>query len=311
MRKFVLMALVACFVIAAAVGMAGEKKQFLIGCSNREFSDKWMSYVMEGIKKFEAEHPDVKIIFTDAKSDPALQVSQVETMITQGVDAITLSPADPDSLRAITPLTKQAGVLINLINAYPAEDILAEVDGFVGTNSKEAGTMQGEWLVKNAPKGGNVGIIMGMLVHEAAQMRTAGVKEFLAKHPQYKIVAEAEGSWDRNKGLQIAENWLQSDSKINIFACNNDEMAIGAVLAARSMGLKDEDLFILGVDGTSDALEFLGQGLDMTLYQNPVVIGYESVNQLYKMLKGEKVEKVQWISHELILPENKAKYQNQ
>lgn len=305
MRKFLFLFLVICVGVASAA----EKKKFLIGCSNREFSDKWMSYVMDGIKKFEAEHPDVTIMFTDAKSDPALQVAQVETMITQGVDAITLSPADPDSLRAITPKTKAANVPINLINAYPEEDILAAVDGFVGTNSKEAGTMQGEWLVKNWPQGGNVGIMMGMLVHEAAQMRTAGIKEYLKDYPQFKIVAEAEGSWDRNKGLQIAENWLQSDAKINIFACNNDEMAIGAVLACRSMGIADKDVAILGVDGTTDGLEYLGEGLDMTLYQNPLVIGYESVNQLYKMLTKQPYEKVQWVSHELILPENKAKYQ--
>jgi inositol transport system substrate-binding protein len=295
------------FVCVASTVFAGEN--FVIGCSNREFSDKWMSYVMDGIDKFDKEHDDVTVIYTDAKSDPALQVSQVETMITQGVNGITLSPADPDSMRAIIPMVKEAKVPINLINAYPEEDILEGIDGFVGTNSKEAGIMQGEWLVKNVPQGGNVGIMMGMLVHEAAQMRTAGIKEFLADYPQFKIVAEAEGSWDRNKGLQIAENWLQSDANITIFACNNDEMAIGAVLACRSMGIKDEDVYILGVDGTSDGLEFLGEGLDMTLYQNPIVIGYESVKQIYDILKGRPVEKVHWVSHELILPDNKADYQ--
>lgn len=41
---------------------------------------------------------------------------------------------------------------------------------------------------------------------------------------------------------------------------NNDEMAIGAVLAARKQGIKDEDVLIVGLDATPDALEYLGKG---------------------------------------------------
>ncbi len=302
MKTHLLVFLLLCISITSQAG----ERHFVIGCSNRDFSDKWMSYVMDGVKKFDDEHPDVTVIYTDAKSDPALQVSQVETMLTQGVDAIAISAAAPDSLRAILPMTNGANVPLNLINEIPVEDIAPDVQGFVGTNSREAGIMQGEWLVENVPQGGNIGIIMGILAHEAAQMRTAGLKEFMKDKPQFKIVAEAEGQWDRNKALQIAENWLQSDANINIFACNNDEMAIGAVLACRSMGIPDEEVYILGVDGTSDGREFLGKGLDMTLYQNPIVIGYESIKQLYDILTGQPFEKMHWITHDLILPENEA-----
>ncbi len=263
--------------------------------------------MVSGISK--KKHPDVTVLYTDAKSDPALQIAQLETMITQGVDAIAISPADQGSLRAILPTTNAANIPVTLINEYPEPDILELVQGFVGTNSTEAGAMQGEWLEKNVPEGGNIGILMGMLVHDTAQKRTAGLREFMKDKPQFKIVAEAEGQWDRNKALQIAENWLQSDSNISIFACNNDEMAIGAALACRSMDVKDKDVYIVGVDGTSDGLEFLGNGLDMTLYQNPFVIGYDSMQQLYDILTGQPSEKIHWISHQIIVPENKAKYQ--
>jgi inositol transport system substrate-binding protein len=207
----------------------------------------------------------------------------------------------------MAPITKKAKVFLTSSNGLADDAIMAQIDGFVGTKSIEAGQMQAEWIKKNIPQGGKVGVMSGMLVHEAAQMRTKGVKDGLAGDAKYPVVVEAEGSWDRNKGLQIAENWLQSGA-VTIFACNNDEMAIGAVLAARSMGEKDSDLWILGVDGTSDALEFLGLGLDMTLLQDPQVIGYEGINQVYKMIKKQPFEKMQWISHTLITAENKAKF---
>ena len=290
-----------------ASGNAESGKKIIIGCAIREFSDKWVSYCVEGMKKFEKDHPDVQLIFVDAKSDAALQVSQIETLISNGAKGIVVSAVDPSTFKAMIPIAKKAGVFLTSSNGLPEQAIMDQLDGFVGTRSIEAGQMQADWIKKNIPEGGKVGIMMGMLVHEAAQMRTKGVKDGLAGDPKYPIAAEAEGSWDRNKGLQIAENWLQGDSGITIFACNNDEMAIGAVLAARAAS-SNKKLYILGVDGTSDALEFLGKGLNMTLLQDPNVIGYEGVNQVYKMIKKQPFEKMQWISHTLITEANKAKF---
>ncbi len=308
MKKLLVLFVLLC--VAAGVwasGNAESGKKIVIGCAIREFSDKWVSYSVEGMKKFEKDHPDVQLIFVDAKSDAALQVSQIDTLISNGAKGIVVSAVDPSTFKAMIPIAKKAGVFLTSSNGLPEQAIMDQLDGFVGTRSIEAGQMQADWIKKNVPEGGKVGIMMGMLVHEAAQMRTKGVKDGLAGDPKYPIVAEAEGSWDRNKGLQIAENWLQGDSGITIFACNNDEMAIGAVLAARAAGTTKK-LYILGVDGTSDALEFLGKGLNMTLLQDPNVIGYEGVNQVYKMIKKQPFEKMQWISHTLITEENKAQF---
>jgi inositol transport system substrate-binding protein len=308
MKKLVLVLLTLCIVTGVwAAGNAESSKKIVIGCAIREFSDKWVSYCVEGMKNFEKDHPDVQLIFVDAKSDAALQVSQIETLISNGAKGIVVSAVDPSTFKAMIPIAKKAGVFLTSSNGLPEQSIMDGLDGFVGTRSIEAGQMQADWIKKNVPAGAKVGIMSGMLVHEAAQMRTKGVKDGLAGSG-YQVVAEAAGDWDRNKGLQIAENWLQSGNGITVFACNNDEMAIGAVLAARSMGLKDKDLYILGVDGTSDALDFIGQGLDMTLLQDPNVIGYEGINQIYKMIKKQPFEKMQWISHTLITAENKAKF---
>jgi inositol transport system substrate-binding protein len=308
MKKLLPILLLVC--IAGGVWASGNAeagKKIVIGCAIREFSDKWVSYCVEGMKSFEKDHPDVQLIFLDAKSDAALQVSQIETLISNGAKGIVVSAVDPSTFKAMIPIAKKAGVFLTSSNGLPEDSIMKDLDGFVGTKSIEAGQYQADWIKKNVPAGAKVGIMEGMLVHEAAQMRTKGVQEGLAGSG-YQIVTVAAGDWDRNKGLQIAENWLQSGNGITVFACNNDEMAIGAVLAMRSAGLKDKDLYILGVDGTSDAMEFLGEGLDMTLLQDPNVIGYEGVNQVYKMIKKQSFEKMQWISHTLITAENKAKF---
>ena len=139
-------------------------------------------------------------------------------------------------------------------------------------------------------------------------MRTQGNKDVFAKYPNIVVDIEAEGKWDRAKGMQIAENWIQGGRGLKAIVCNNDEMAIGALLAAESAGVKDEDLLITGVDATPDALEYLGKGLDMTVYQSAPGQGYGGVASAYKLLKGEQVEKMQWIPYEVVTTENMANY---
>jgi inositol transport system substrate-binding protein len=169
--------------------------------------------------------------------------------------------------------------------------------------------MQGEWVAKAlGAAGGNVGILTGKSGHEAAIMRTQGNKDIFAKNPNIKIVMEAEGKWDRAQGMQISENWFQANKSLKAIVANNDEMAIGAVLAAKNLNIKDEDIIIAGVDATPDALEYLGKGLDVTVFQSAHGQGYGGVEAAYKLIKKEKLEKMQWIPYELVTTENMANY---
>lgn len=121
------------------------------------------------------------------------------------------------------------------------------------------------------------------------------------------MISEASGQWDRAKGMQIAENWLQKGG-IDAIVANNDEMAIGALLAAESMGIADEDILIAGIDATPDALEYLGKGLDVTVFQSAMGQGYGGAEAAYRILKGETLEKMQWIPYELVTVDQKDEY---
>jgi inositol transport system substrate-binding protein len=309
MRKMSLFVLV-CVVVFNLVGTPVFAETFKIGAPMNDFADKWQTYLQDGVRKFGAEHDDVEIMMTDGKGDPATQLNQVETLLTKGVDAIVIVPVDISAMGPIIALTKEAGVKLVVVNRLPEEEFMEDVDVYCGSESIQAGIMQGEWIVEQlGADGGKVGILMGPLGQEAAMMRTEGNKQVFAKHENITVEMEAEGKWDRAKGQQIAENWLQSGKDLNAIICNNDEMAIGALLAAESMGVKDEDLLIAGVDATPDALEYLGKGLDVTVFQSAAGQGYGGAEAAYKLLKGEDVEKMYWIPYELVTPENVADFQ--
>lgn len=309
MKKLALMSAVAIGLGLGSISTATIAKDLVIGASMSKFSDKWLTYLIDGINQFDKEHDDVKIIMTDANDDPARMVNQIENFIDQGVDAVIIHPTDRQTVRPIARKLKRAGIPLVVVNRRPNDEDMETVSAYVGSDEIKGGQMQGEAVVELL-KGqeGRVGILMGLLGLEGQINRTAGNKEIFDKHDNIKVLVEQEGKWDRAKGLEITEDWLQGKDKLNVIVSNNDEMAIGAVLATRKAGFKDEDFIIVGLDGTPDALDYLGKGLDITVFQDGNTQGYDGAKAAYNLAKGETIEKTQWVPFKLITPANKQDF---
>lgn len=56
------------------------------------------------------------------------------------------------------------------------------------------------------------------------------------------VVAKQSADFDRSKGLTVAENMLQANPDIQAIFAQNDEMALGAIEAAKSANKKSLSL---------------------------------------------------------------------
>ncbi len=281
----------------------------VIGAPMPSFADKWMSYLFEGVRDFDAKHADVEIKLTDANEDPGKMLNDVDNFIDSGVDALLVVPTDVAIVKPIASKANRAGIPLVIVNRVPDAKTMKKVDAYVGSESIQAGILQAESVVGLLDgRPAHVALLLGALGHEAQINRTEGNKQVFAKYPNIKIVAEQEGRWDRAKALQIVEDLLQAHPEINVIVANNDEMAIGALLAARKSGKTDADLIISGVDATPDALEYLGKGLDTTVFQSAKGQGFGGAEIAYKLAKGQKVKKMNWIDFELVDKAQKDAY---
>jgi inositol transport system substrate-binding protein len=148
----------------------------------------------------------------------------------------------------------------------------------------------------------------GNLSQEAAQMRTAGVKEVAEKNPDIKIIKEDTANWSRAEGLALMENWLSTGDQIDCVAANNDEMAIGALQAIEAAG-KLGQILVGGVDASPDALAMMDEGkLNVTVFQNAAGQGEGGVKTAIALARGETVEQLVWVDYELVTPENYKEY---
>lgn len=314
MKSAKMMVFAGCALLIAATSAwaSGETEaqddSYLIGGVMYDLSNKFHTYIQDAMAEFDADHDDVEITFTDGKADAALQLSQVETLITRGADALVMVPVDPAGLSQVIDKCEAAGVKLVIANLLPNQADLERIDAYVGSQSIDAGLMQAEWVAEALGGEGEVAILIGDLGLEVARMRTQGNKDVFDRYPGIAVIRELEGKWDRANGMRISENWLTSEigEDLDAIVCNNDEMAIGAHFAAEQIGR--DDLIIAGIDATPVALEYLGEGIDVTVFQSGYGQGYGAAQAAYDLARGNEVEKMNWIPFELVTPDKRDEY---
>jgi len=310
-RRILSVVIVALFLVTAFSAWAGGggegEEQLHIGVAASMFDDKWMSYMNEGMS-IAGEKLGVRLTMVDGRNDPSVQQSQVETLITQGVDAIVIVPVVVSVLDPVLAATEAAEIPVVAANRIPPEPNLSRLATYVGSDEYVAGTMQAEKIADLLGGKGNVVILHGELGHPAEIGRTQGNKDVLAKYSDIKIVREDTGTWQRALGLQIMENWIQANVQMDAVFANNDEMAIGAAMALEQVGMLDRVL-VAGVDATPDALMLMKEGkLDVTVFQDAYTQGYEAVAAAIEAAKGEDLPKITDIPYKVVTPENVDEY---
>ena len=294
----------------AALGVASTAsaadKKVKIGVTMALFDDVWLTFVRDAMTKKGSALGDVDLTIVDAKNDTAKQVGQVENFLAQKMDAIVILPVDTAATGPMTKAVTAAKTPLVYVNRKP--DNLPKGVLYVGSDSIDAGQFVGEEVSKALGGKGNVVILMGELQNEAAIKRTEGTKKVLKKHPGIKIIREQTGNWQRTEGRTIMENWLASGDKIDAVASNNDEMALGALMAIKAAG-KLGKIYVGGTDGSPDALDSMDKGeLNMSVFQDPVGQGEGAIEGAYLAAKHQPNPRAKndviWIPYQKITKEN-------
>ena len=307
-RKLTFSVLKAAALTTALAGpMAAQAET--IGVSMPWFDDVWLTVLRNGIaENAEAAGHDVQA--EDANGDISRQLDQVTNMVAAGVDALIVSPVDTAATGPITQLATQAGIPLIYVARKPDEE-LPEGVVYVGSDERTSGTMQAEEFARQLDGKGRVVIFQGELAVNTTVVRTNGVKEVLANNPDIEIIQEPSANYQRSQAADIMTNILTSGEQVDGVIANNDEMAIGAIIAMQSAGVDLGQVVVAGIDGTEDALNQMKEGnLDITVFHNAAGQAKGAVEAATNMIQGNPVEPVTWVPFELVTRENLADYIN-
>jgi inositol transport system substrate-binding protein len=275
------------------------------------FDDNFLTMLRTAMADYVKEFPEIVLQFTDAQGDVGLQLSQIQNFVAGNAAAIIVNAADTSATPSITKIARQAGVPLVYVNRRPAEQTLPEGVVFVGSDETQAGTLEMEELARLMSHRGNVAVMIGELASNGAQLRTQAVEQVVAKYPGMKIVERQVGNFQRERGLDLMNNWLTAGTKIDAVASNNDEMAIGAIMAIRQASIPAAQILVGGVDATPDALAEVAKGtLAVTVFQNARGQAKGAVDAAWALARGERIDHFVWIPFELVTHDNYKSFLN-
>ncbi len=269
---------------------SGEKKdakaatdgKITIGFSVSTQNNPFFVTLRDGVEA-KAKELGVNVKIVDAQNDPAKQANDIADLLQQNISVLLVNPVDSAAISTSVKAANKANIPVVCLDRSADE---GTVTSFVASDNVKGGEMAAEYIVQKLGEKVKVAELEGIPGASASRERGEGFHKVADQ--KLTVVAKQSADFDRSKGLTVAENMLQANPDIQAIFAQNDEMALGAIQAAKSA---NKDIFIVGFDGTDDGVKAVQDGaMAATIAQQPDIMGQQGVEVAVKAAKGEKVD---------------------
>lgn len=305
--KKITMVMAGSMILAMAMGsgaFAEEAKTYSIGATYYTLQTEFCMRMDNYATKY-CEENGINYVSYDGNNDASTQLSQVETMIADGVDAIILNPQDADACVACVEVAEEAGIPVIGVNTMVNTDKLT---AYVGSQDVGAGEEIMQFMIDYMGNDEfNIVVLEGPMGQSAQLQRWEGINNVLADHENIEILAYDTANWSRSEAMTLMETWLTTyGEEINAVVAENDEMALGARQAIEAEGY---DIPCIGIDGITDAVTAVQNGgMIASDFQDAEGQISGAIDAAIAYLNGEEVDKEIWIPFQMITPENAEEY---
>jgi ABC-type sugar transport system substrate-binding protein len=285
MKLRILLGGMALAAVTAAPALADEIKIGFI----TKFPVPFFATMEDGARAHAEEDSEVVLTFGQGTSatDIEGQIALIESMVTQGVDGIAITPVDPTVAPALDKAI-EAGVKVVLM-----DNNIPDWDGHVSlatTDNYAAGKIAGEHLKTLLSDGDTLGILEGVPGVPALDARVNGMLEGL-QGVNVEIVGRGATNCTEELGINVAQDLLTANPDLKAIYAACGPPAAGAARAIENAGVSPDDIVLVGFDFCCGEEEALASGMeDATVAQFPFNMAKFGVEALVKSIRGEQVE---------------------
>ncbi len=283
-----------------------------IGFSQVGAESDWRVANTKSMKETLSEENGFKLIFADAQQKKENQIKAVRDFISQEVDVIVIAPVTEKGWETVLGEAKDVGIPVIIVDRMieVSDDSLFKC--WIGSDFYHQGVKAVKWLVDYMQSIGrgdeqlNVVVLQGTMGSTAEIGRTKSVRDELAKHSNYKIIAEQGGEFTQAKGQEVMESFLKTGQKIDIVISQNDNMSFGVIDALKAAGkVPGKDVIIVSFDAVKAAFVSMIAGeMNVSVECNPLH-GPRVAEVVKAITEGREVEKIQYVE-EGIYPADRA-----
>lgn len=306
MRRLFALLLIIIMSITIVSGCQSERRpsisnNYKFGATYMTLNNPFFVALNNGIKDVVEANGDT-LIALDPALDVEKQISQIEDLIAQEVDAIFVSPADWKAIRPALIKAKEAGIPIINVDSpvYDTELVIS----IVASDNYNAGVICAKDMMKKL-SAANI-VILEHPTAKSAIDRTQGFIDTLKDVAGYEIVAKASSEGQLEQAMPVMGGIILDNSNIDVVMALNDPTAMGAVAALQAAG-REEGVLVYGVDGAPEAKQMILDGkMTASAAQSPMTIGRTAAQVAYDYLAGKEIKKEIFVDITLIDKTNVA-----
>ncbi len=218
----------------------------------KSLANEFFVNMANGAEAHQAAHSDQYELIVNGirnESDLAQQVSLVDQMISSGVQAIVIAPADSKALVPALARAVATGIVVINIDNRLEPEVLAEYElriPFIGPSNREGAKLVGDYVLQGLDRGSEVAILEGISSAFNSIQRRTGFEDAVAQAGM-KVATLQSGDWDQTKAAQLTSAILSQFPELDVILAANDNMALGAASAVGLAAL-DHKVTIAGFD---------------------------------------------------------------
>lgn len=275
----------------------------LIGVSYMTMNNEFYKILNEEISN-QVEIQGDRMVLRDPALSVDRQIEQIEEMLQMGIDVLVVTPVDWKGLSDVLKQAKSQGVFLVVVDSDLEEESVA--DCTITSDNYNAGRLVGRYFLEQNRESELI-----VMTHDAAksgQDRVQGFLDEVGKNDKIHVVKRMNCDGQLEIAMPKMQQAIEEGVTFDSVFCLNDLAAVGVAAALDEHGLLKK-VQVYGIDASPDAKALIKEGMmSASAAQFPSRIGRIAADVVYRLLKGETVEKKIRVPVELVTQENVEQY---
>lgn len=281
---------------AAGAASAAVPEGSKIGFSTLTLAAEFFSVLDTDVHKY-LEEAGYEVVTLSCEGNAATQVSDIENLISMGVDAILLFPADPSAVESVCAKAVEAGIkVLPFATSFQNRNAFSYI---MGTDQYATGTncaqMAAKWIDSTFPDAADGSIevaVIGNTGSAESVARTDGMKTIEQETSKVKIVETFDlvGASDSNiKTQEFADIIRGKYPDVKAVLCYGVDAELGAnEVFMRDNSLDRATFGIFGVDTSQVCYDLIKKSANNeALIRGTVSLGEDLAYNVFELVTGK------------------------
>ena len=226
-------------------------------------------------------------------NEAAQQITDVKTLISQGVQALIINPADSAAIAPALDYAKSKNIPVVTVDVAPSQ---GSVYMIVRADNTAYGTKSCDYIASHASGPGTIAMVEGDLTSLNARDRATGCTSVISsKYPNFQVKAYETKDWGTDPAVQNATTALTAISDLRGIYVHWSVPEDG-ILAAEKQ--KNKKVLLVGNDGAPHECDLIrSKQLDATIDQPADKYAYYAIYYAKQAIAGTKYADGQSTDH--------------